>query len=185
MARPVDMTRAEFDRINRGRAAPGSPLLQVSLPKGEGRVRGNPEHDGQAEYFLTGVPRLKEQHPASAHLFDLTYANPNWMGAGKSTFRVAQMLKAEGKKAGIPDLFHPVARFAYHGLYVENKIGTERMSDDQLDWALRFQRQSYAVVVCRGETPAELALSIELVIGRYTMFDVLWHDHIPKPEKWL
>ena len=49
----------------------------------------------------------------------------------------AGRFKAEGVKAGVPDLFLPVPRGEYHGLFIELKRRQGgRVSDEQKDWLL-------------------------------------------------
>ena len=48
----------------------------------------------------------------------LLYAIPN---GGKRAIKTAIALKAQGVKSGVPDMCLPVARGAYHGLYIELK----------------------------------------------------------------
>jgi hypothetical protein len=188
VSRPALVDREQWQDIVR-RAGPDSPLHKLDQRKlsqmSRGK-RGSPEHDGQSLYFREGVPRLKLQHPDSADLFDLTYANPQQGQAGGRKAKAwGAYFAAEGKKAGVPDLTHPVGRFKYSGLYIENKIGRTAVSDEQLEWAIKLSRQGFAVVVCRATTSEALAESIERAIGRYTVFDRYWHEHIPKDEKWL
>jgi hypothetical protein len=87
---------------------------------------------------------------------DLIYACPN---GGHRHISVAKELKLEGVKAGIPDLFLPVARQGYHGLYIELKrVKTAKirpqMSDHQKIWARKLRQQGYRVVCCFGAKAA-------------------------------
>ena len=79
---------------------------------------------------------------------DLMYHVPN----GGSRNRVeAARLKAQGVKAGIPDICLPVARGGYHGLYIEMKRQHGGvLSDDQKDKIPRLKEQGYRVEVCKG-----------------------------------
>lgn len=70
--------------------------------------------------------------------------------------------KAEGVKAGIPDIFWPHARF-YHGLYIElkrtNKRGTKgRTSGKQDELIPMLRKQGYAVCICVGWQEAAAAV---------------------------
>lgn len=59
--------------------------------------------------------------------------------------------KAEGIKAGVPDLCLPVPRGKYHGAYIEmkrRKGGT--VSKAQGEWLSALERNGYAVAVCKG-----------------------------------
>lgn len=66
-------------------------------------------------------------------------------------------LKAEGVKEGVPDVFLPVARGGYHGLYIEMKKPDLRpkrqgssggLSQRQLDFKAFAHNQGYGWVVC-------------------------------------
>jgi VRR-NUC domain len=77
----------------------------------------------------------------------LLYAIPN---GGKRTKAVAGKLKAEGVKAGVPDICLPVARGEYHGLYIELKAEGGRASDSQRSWMAALAAQMYRVHLCVG-----------------------------------
>ena len=60
-------------------------------------------------------------------------------------------LKQQGVKPGIPDIFLPVARGPYHGLYIEMKRRKGgRVSVEQKKMLLALQGQGYRAEVCRG-----------------------------------
>ncbi|MCP4524541.1 MAG: VRR-NUC domain-containing protein, partial [Aestuariibacter sp.] len=65
----------------------------------------------------------------------LLHAIPN---GGKRGKKVAMDMKAEGLKPGVPDLCLPVARMGYHGMYIEMKTRTGRVSRVQ-DQSIGFQ----------------------------------------------
>ena len=78
----------------------------------------------------------------------LLHAIPN---GGKRDIRTAAMLKAEGVKPGVPDIFLPVPRGGKHGLYIElkrRKGGT--VSEAQQAWIRALCGQGYACTVCHG-----------------------------------
>lgn len=66
----------------------------------------------------------------------------------------AMSLKRQGVKAGVSDIFMPVARRGYHGLYVELKAIGGRVSDNQAEWINRVRAQGYAAFVCYGAVEA-------------------------------
>jgi len=75
-------------------------------------------------------------------------AIPN--GSNKSIV-AAKKFKAEGLRAGVPDLFIPLAKHNYHGLFVEmkrQKGGT--VSKDQKAWIEKLNSLGYKAVVCKG-----------------------------------
>ena len=63
----------------------------------------------------------------------------------------AGIFKAEGVKAGVPDLYLPVARGKYHGMFVEMKrLKGSKTSDEQLHWLEQLTKQGYYCVICKG-----------------------------------
>ena len=68
-------------------------------------------------------------------------------------------LRAEGVKAGVPDLLLPVARHGYHGLFIEMKRQGGSMSHEQASWFGFLTAQGYAVCVCRGADAAIKTIS--------------------------
>ncbi len=70
----------------------------------------------------------------------------------------AGRFQAEGVKAGVPDLFLPVPRGEWHGLFIELKRREGgRLSEEQKKWIPALQNQGYRVEVCKGwEAAAEL-----------------------------
>ena len=88
----------------------------------------------------------------------------------------AAHLKAQGVKAGVPDLFLPVARRGYHGLYIElkrRKHGT--LSLDQKQWIEALRKQGYRVEVCKG-FPAAADVLEEYLGGQDGKRDQAGHD---------
>ena len=82
----------------------------------------------------------------------LMHAIPN--GGSRHPVEAAR-LKAQGVKAGIPDIFLPVARGGYHGLYIEMKRKKGgRISVDQQQMIDALRDQGYRVEVCKGAEEA-------------------------------
>lgn len=78
----------------------------------------------------------------------LLYHVPNGGSRHKAE---AGRLRAEGVKAGVPDLCLPVARGGCHGLYIELKRQRGgRTSDLQTGWLEALMKQGYQVEVCKG-----------------------------------
>jgi hypothetical protein len=75
------------------------------------------------------------------------YANPN---GGYRPIKTALAMKAEGQRAGIPDLFLPVPARGCHGLYLEMKATRGRISPAQEDWLSYLEGAGYRAVVCWG-----------------------------------
>lgn len=78
----------------------------------------------------------------------------------------AARMKAEGVKAGVPDLFLPVPRIGYHGLYIEMKKAdhSNRPSREQRWWIEKLQRQGYCAEVAYGSADAIYLISTYLGI---------------------
>ena len=77
----------------------------------------------------------------------LLHAIPN---GGHRHKAVAGRLKAEGVKAGVPDIFLPVARSGSHGLYIEMKTQQGRLTESQRNWTQALSNQGYRVELCRA-----------------------------------
>lgn len=78
----------------------------------------------------------------------LMYHCPN--GGSRNKIEAAR-LKQQGVKAGVPDIFLPVARNGWHGLYIEMKRKAGSMvSMEQKLWIDKLRIQHYRVEVCRG-----------------------------------
>lgn len=66
---------------------------------------------------------------------------------------VAVQMKRLGVKAGVPDLFVPLAKGDYHGLFIEMKrrdFTPSKLTDNQREWIYRLKRNGYAAFVCAG-----------------------------------
>ena len=90
-----------------------------------------------AEYETGAHPELK-----------LLMHIPN---GGARTKAEAGKFKAMGVKPGVPDLFLPVARGVYHGLWIELKRADGgRVENAQKGWISALRDQGYMAGVCRG-----------------------------------
>lgn len=79
---------------------------------------------------------------------DLMHHIPN---GGKRSKSEAARFKAQGVKAGVPDIFLPCARGGYHGLYIELKrTKGGKLSAAQKEWIDALRGQGYKVIVCYG-----------------------------------
>lgn len=67
---------------------------------------------------------------------------------GKRSARYGAQLKRMGLRRGFPDLFIPVARKGYHGLFIEMKAKGGRVSPEQKEWARVLAEQRYLCAVC-------------------------------------
>ena len=101
--------------------------------------------EGQEQATLMNWVKMQSwRWPEAALLFHI----PNGGGRSKAE---AGRFKAEGVKAGVPDLFLPVPKGEFHGLFIEMKrLAGGRVSDEQKDWIRMLREQGYRVEVCKG-----------------------------------
>lgn len=69
---------------------------------------------------------------------------------GKRNLIEAARMKREGVKAGVSDIFLPVARGEFHGLYIELKVKGGKTSPSQEWWIEETTKQGYFSMVCYG-----------------------------------
>ena len=69
---------------------------------------------------------------------------------GKRSKVTGARLKAVGLKPGVPDICLPVARGGYIGLYIENKYGKNRPTENQKEWLRALREAGHLTAVCYG-----------------------------------
>lgn len=85
----------------------------------------------------------------------LLFAIPN--GARRDKV-VGAILKKEGVRAGVPDLFLAVPNKIKHGLFIEMKTDTGMLSKAQEDFVSCATFDDYSVAVCRSFSDAALTI---------------------------
>ncbi|MDR2893011.1 MAG: VRR-NUC domain-containing protein [Deltaproteobacteria bacterium] len=100
------------------------------------------EHDEQVALFRM-FKFNEEKYPELRTAF----AIPN---GGHRFIAVAAKLKAEGVKAGIPDIFVPAPRGNSHGLFIELKAQGGTVTDKQFAMMAALSSQGYACIVSYG-----------------------------------
>ena len=81
-------------------------------------------------------------------VFDDIFHIPNGGHRHKAT---AGKMKAAGVKSGIPDIFVAVARYGFHGAFIELKsLKLARLSHSQKMWIAKLNSNGYRVYVCYG-----------------------------------
>ena len=111
-------------------------------------AKANSEHAHQAALFCWAADNV-DRYPELRWM----HAIPN---GGLRSKAQAGKLKAEGVKSGVPDVFLPVARGYFHGLYIEMKKpalkpvrgGKGGVSDEQTDFIQFARANGYAAAVC-------------------------------------
>ena len=86
---------------------------------------------------------MEYKYPELALMFHI----PN---GGVRNIVTATRLKAEGLKAGVPDIFLPVSKNGWHGLFIEMKAQGGKVSESQRAWQKALIGQEYRTVICRG-----------------------------------
>ena len=108
-----------------------------------------PTESDEQELLIRWTEFMETQEPR----LQLLYAIPNggWRHPG-----TAARLKAEGVKAGVPDLCLPVSDGIFHGLYIEMKKRdhSNRPTKEQTRWIKLLTEQGYRVDVAYGADEA-------------------------------
>ena len=80
---------------------------------------------------------------------ELLFHIPN--GGSRSGPIEGKHLKDQGVKAGVPDLFLPVPRGKYHGMFIEMKRDTKsKLRPEQRQWLDALMEQGYMTAVAYG-----------------------------------
>ena len=92
---------------------------------------------------------------------DLLHASAN---GGHRVKSVAAKLKSSGVKPGVPDIFLPVARHGYFGLFIELKKPKDttpagRPTKQQLEWLQQLSSSGYLAVLCVGWEAAKQTIT--------------------------
>ena len=120
------------------------------------------QHEAGEQIALFQWARLMEgKHPELALLFHV----PNGTSLKGGAVEGAHM-KAQGVRAGVPDLCLPVARGGYHGLYIELKAAGGRLQDTQRAWIGALMKQGYKAIVCYGFESAKTEIEQYIDGGR-------------------
>lgn len=101
----------------------------------------------EQERLISWASWQQNRYPELKLLFHI----PN--GGSRNTLEAAN-LKRQGVKAGVPDLFLPVAKGTYHGLFIEMKWGKNTVTDKQDEWLHDLTVQGYKATVCYGADEA-------------------------------
>lgn len=106
-------------------------------------TRTNTEHAHQVAVFMwAALPEQQKAYPELRYMF----AIPN---GGKRDKITAANLKAEGVKPGVPDIFLPIPKGPWHGLFIEMKKTKDYViSEDQLKWSKYLFEADYCDLYC-------------------------------------
>ena len=112
------------------------------------------------ENYINGIRMLPTEDEEQIWLFswadlnlwrwpelELMHHIPN---GGKRSKSEAARFKAMGVKRGVSDIFLPVARGGFHGLYIELKAKDGKVDAAQKEWIEAVRQQGYCGAVCFG-----------------------------------
>lgn len=105
-------------------------------------AKAGTEHANQVALFAWAALNF-EKYPE----LQMMFAIPNGGLRSKIT---AAMLKAEGVRAHIPDIFLPVPRGPWHGLFMELKKIGGRVDPGQFEYIGKLIDLGYGACVCVG-----------------------------------
>lgn len=89
----------------------------------------------------------------AAYIPELRWAFHIPNGGSRNKIEAAN-LKRQGVKAGVSDIFIPVSRNGYHGLFIEMKVGRNKPTTNQMEFLHEMREAGYAVAVCYGADEA-------------------------------
>ena len=120
-------------------------------------------HHGRLMEWLrgAGLARFPELGDASGGLVLIHI--PNERKASRQRLAILQGL---GVRAGVSDLFLPLARGGYFGLWLELKKIGAKPTAEQKQWLASMRQRGYAGYVCEGWRAAVEVLEIYLREGR-------------------
>lgn len=133
-----DGMRAAYERQHP--VSPAKHVAKVIVPA------GTSEHDHQVT-FIRRIEELALRDPRYAQAARRTHAIPN---GGFMTKRTAGRLKAEGRRAGVPDIHVALAAAPFIGCYIEMKSATGQPSREQREWLAESVDLGYSAACCRG-----------------------------------
>lgn len=128
------------------------------------------------QYYINDIRMIPTEEEEQAWLFSWAQVNmfrfpelelmhhiPN---GGKRSKSEAARFKRTGVKAGVSDIFLPVARGGYHGLYIELKALDGKLSAEQERFITAVKEQGYFAVVAYGGEEAARMIERYLSGGR-------------------
>jgi hypothetical protein len=128
------------------------------VPKDQLKKERKQDREGDEQTDLIAL--FEQQHPQFAHLL---IHIPN--GGSRKNAYEGYRLKRQGVKAGVSDLFLPVARGGFFGLWIEFKAEPPfdaAVSTSQKEWISEMLGQGYQACVRMGSNAALATLSAYL-----------------------
>lgn len=124
-------------------------------------ARSGTEHGEQVALFCWAANEARNGHADIGKLF----AIPN---GGKRDGATAARMRAEGVKAGIPDLCLPLARGGFHGLFIElKKLSGKPPTGEQKRRMAELVDDGYCALTCYGWESARRTIISYLCSGTW------------------
>ena len=124
-----------------------SKIADEQMKRGD-VLKWQPTEEQEQATVFQWVTLMRNRFPE----LDLCFHIPN---GGWRSKPEAVRFKRIGVKPGVPDLFLPVARGGWHGLFIEMKRKDKgRVTADQKAWIEALEGQMYRAVVCYGSEEA-------------------------------
>lgn len=124
-----------------------SKIASERIKRGEG-INWQPSEDDEQAAVMEWAVLMEKQLPELSLLFHIAnggYRHP----------ATASRMKKLGVKAGVPDLFLPVPRGGFHGLWVEMKRRKGgKVSPEQKAWMASLEGEMYRCEVAHGAEEA-------------------------------
>ena len=105
------------------------------------------------------LPEQQKRFPELKFMFHI----PN---GGSRDKREAGQFKAQGVKPGVPDIFLPVQRGGYYGLWIEMKYGDNTLSEKQIEFFSFLGKEGYAASVCYSWQEAVQKIETYFLLGK-------------------
>lgn len=93
----------------------------------------------------------------------LLYSHPN---EGARTIANGARMKAQGRRAGVADMFFAFPNSENHGLYIEFKTDKGKQNENQINFELAVKAKGYGYVVVRsfGEFKEVIEKQMNLIL---------------------
>lgn len=135
-------------------------------------TRSRNEHDSQVSViswadtiavklwpqYAIDLEKIVRKRKVMVRIFPI-FAIPN---GGHRHIAVANQLRAEGVRSGVPDLFLPIPVDGYCGLIIEMKTTKGKPSKNQLTWINLMNSGGYATTICHSSRDAIVKITAYL-----------------------
>lgn len=167
--------KAKPRRGEPGYVSPHAVALAV-IAKDPSKEKGQQEHYEQVRVFHC----MELEDP---ELYDAMSAVPN---GGLRSAKTGADLKAEGTKAGYPDILIDWPAGVYHGARIELKAAGGSASDDQIGTLNNLTKRGYYCALCVGWEDAVRVLRLYRALAMGERMPDHRHDHkwkTPQPPE--